>query len=147
MSRFVFPSSIKRPSETDIPLTPTTEKICEMAFNQLRPSTLEYYLQLVPWREVWQCRKDKFFTTGNLHQNNYFDTVHLSVKYKPTIGPVVHFHIYGYMKNIFVITHITILYPDGPKTLCSFASSKFEFNMDDSTPSQAKPSPVNAKVF
>ena len=104
----------------DIPLSKNAERICEMAFNQLKPTTVEGCLRLVPWRELWVNRKSCFTCTGEPHQKNPFDRLHLSVRYTPYLGPTVFFHIYGYQKNIFLVTDITILYPAGPEKLCSF---------------------------
>lgn len=103
--------------------SPEQKRICEMAFNQLRPTT--GWIHLCPWRETYLTRKDRFYISGNLHQKHATDPLHLSLFYKPYLGNQIFFHINGYMRNEFIITDITVQKSFGQfETLCEFAAKE-----------------------
>jgi NADH:ubiquinone oxidoreductase subunit C len=59
--------------------------------------------------QLYQQNPGAWTPISHIHQNSAEEQPHLSVYYKSThTKPIyVYYHIYGYIKNQFIITHIT----------------------------------------
>ena len=77
-----------------------------VAFTKIKPSSWSDLFPLI--QSHYRSSPEKFVVTSPLHQNDAEDTLHFSVEFKIPYS-TYRFHIYGFYKNVFVITKITYM--------------------------------------
>jgi hypothetical protein len=91
----------------------------------LKPSTPDGEFMMLPWVELYKCKSHLFDIQGSFHSNGINDPLHLSVTYSPYLGPKVHFHIYGYYREEFMIHRVTMLVHQTPLELATYEKKSF----------------------
>lgn len=84
-------------------------RIIETAFTKLKPKQINPVFDML--QSIFADNPSRFKIISGIHQNSPTDQLHLSVVVQLQWRSYT-IHLYGYVRNLFLLTHITMMEQD-----------------------------------